>query len=199
MKSKVLALALALALGGVLLTPSTAAAEEEHNSYVMVKFGPYFPTATNPINAIGDSVKTWPTSWELDGVFGHWWGLFGLELNVGYLSTGNNSKDFKAWPILAVGKVRLPLGFVAPYGQAGAGIAISSLSGVGGASSTKTAFQGVVGAGVDFYLGQILLGADFKYLWLNPSFDVTNISGTSGSQNFNASGITVQAYVGYRF
>jgi hypothetical protein len=201
MNSKVLSLAAALALGGTLLSSSAARAEttEDHDSYLMVKFGPYFPTASNPIDAIGQSVQTWPTKWELDGALGHWWGILGLELDVGYLSTGSGPADFKAWPILAVAKIRLPLGFIAPYGEGGAGIAISSLSGVGGSSSTQTAFEGIAGAGVDFYIGQLLLGADFKYLWLNPSFTVTDVSGSSSSKNFNFSGITVQGYIGYRF
>jgi hypothetical protein len=198
MNSKVLSFAAALALGGMLLTPSVALAED-HDSYVMVKFGPYFPTATNAIDAIGQSVQTFPTKWELDGAIGHWWGLLGLELQAGYLSTGTGTTDFKAYPILAVAKIRLPIGFIAPYAEGGAGIAISSLSGVGGASSTKTAFDGIVGAGVDFYLGQFLVGADFKYMFLNPSFDVTDVQGTTTSKNFNAAGITVQAYLGYMF
>ena len=198
MNSKVLSLAAALALGGMLLSPSVASADE-HDSYVMVKFGPYFPTATNAIDAIGQSVQTFPTKWELDGAIGHWWGLLGLELQAGYLSTGTGTADFKAYPILAVAKIRLPIGFIAPYAEGGAGIAISSLSGVGGASSTKTAFDGIVGAGVDFYLGQFLVGADFKYMFLNPSFDVTDVQGTTTSKNFNAAGITVQAYLGYMF
>ena len=44
---------------------------------------------------------------------------------------------------------------------------------------------------MDFYLGQFLLGAELKYLWLNPGFTVTNIS------DFKFNGITVQAYLGY--
>jgi len=199
MNSKVLTLAAALALGGVLLTPSTSSAEttEDHDSYVMVKFGPYFPTQTNPFSAISGSVQNWPTKWELDGAFGHWWGIFGLELDAGYLTTGTNDADFKAFPILATAKIRLPLlPFLAPYGEGGAGVAISTLKEVGGASQTTAAFEGIAGAGVDFYLGQLLLGADFKYIWLNPSFTVAGAVNTS---NFNFSGITVQAYVGYRF
>lgn len=70
---------------------------------------------------------------------------------------------------------------------------------MGGASSTQTAFDGIIGGGVDFYLGQFLVGADFKYIFLNPSFTVTDITGSSASKNFNAGGITVQAYLGYMF
>lgn len=196
MNSKVLYLAAALALGGVLLTPSSASAQtaEEHNKYFAVKFGPYFPTETNPFSAIGGSVQNWPTKWELDGAIGAYWGLFGLQLSAGYLTTGTSDADFKAFPILAIARIRLPLGFIAPYGEGGAGVAISTLSGVGGASSTVAAFEGIAGAGVDFYLGQLLLGAEFKYLWLNPSFTFT---GQQAGTSFKFNGITVQAYVGY--
>ncbi len=198
MNTKVLSLAAALALGGVLLTPSTSTAQtaDEHNKYVAVKFGPYFPTETNPFSAISGSVQNWPTKWELDAAFGAYWGLFGLQLSAGYLTTGTSDADFKAFPILAIARIRLPLGFIAPYGEGGAGVAISTLSGVGGASSTVAAFEGIAGAGVDFYLGQLLLGAEFKYLWLNPSFTFT---GQQAGTSFKFNGITVQAYVGYMF
>jgi hypothetical protein len=191
---------LSVTVGLALLAPALASAQapDEYNNYIAGKFGPYFPTATNPFTAIGgSSPSNWTTQWEADLMLGHWWGYFGLEFNAGYLTTGGADTSFKGWPVLAVAKIRLPFGFIAPYGEGGAGININSLSvsGVGGATETHstTSFQGIVGAGVDFYLGQLLLGADFKYIWINPSY---NFSGTS---NFSFNGITVQAYVGYRF
>ena len=57
---------------------------------------------------------------------------------------------------------------MAPYGEGGAGVGISSVSGIGGADQTKAGFAGVAGAGVEFYLGAFLVGADLKYLWLDP-------------------------------
>ncbi len=178
------------------LMPSVASAQE-HNTYFALKFGPYFPTANNPFTAIGESVQTWPTKYEVDGALGGYWGIFGLQLNVGYLTTGTSDYDFKAWPILLIGRLRLPLGFVAPYLEGGAGVAISTLKGVG-ADQTKAAFEAVGGFGVDFYLGQFLIGADAKYLWLNPGFTAT--SATDPNQaitDFKFNGITVQGYIGY--
>lgn len=196
MNSKVLALAAALALGGVLLTPSTAAAEEEHNKYVAVKFGPYFPGETNPLNAASQSLK-WPTKYEVDGAIGAYWGFFGLQLSAGYLTTGESGVDFKTWPVLLTARVRLPLGFIAPYGEGGAGVGISSVSGLG-ADSTKAGFAAIAGAGVDIYLGQFLLGAEFKYLWLDPGFSATQAgSAQQAIEAFKFNGIVVQAYVGY--
>jgi len=93
--------------------------------------------------------------------------------------------------------VRLPLGFIAPYGEGGAGVGISSVSGLG-ASSTKAGFAGIAGAGVDFYIGQLLLGAEFKYLWLDPGFSSTTASDPQGVVSaFKFNGIVVQAYAGF--
>ena len=187
----VLPILAATAIGVVLLAPSNAAAQAgEHDTYVAVKFGPYFPTENNPISAIGASVEKWPTKYEVGGAFGHYWGIFGLQLSAGYITTGTSDVDFKAIPILLIARLRLPLGIIAPYAEGGAGVAISSIKGLG-ADQTKAAFEGVGGFGVDIYLGQFLLGAEAKYLWLNPSFTVANV------QDCKFNGITVQAYVGY--
>jgi len=201
MKSKSVMVALAgMAIGTALLVPSVVSAQtttQEHNAYFALKFGPYFPTETNALTAIGNSVNKWPTKYEVDGAIGAYWGLFGLQLSAGYLTTGTSDVDFKTWPVLAIARVRLPLGFVAPYGEGGAGVGISSVSGLG-ASSTKAGFAGIVGAGVDFYIGQLLLGAEFKYLWLDPGFSSTTASDPQGVVSaFKFNGIVVQAYAGF--
>ena len=192
----------ATALGAALLAPSTAFAQtsttEEHNTYVAVKFGPYFPTETNALNAVGNTFQKWPTKFAVDGALGAYWGLFGLQLSAGYLTTGDSGLDFKTWPVLLIARVRLPIGgFVAPYGEGGAGVGISSVKGLG-ADSTKAGFAGIAGAGVDFYIGQLLLGAEFKYLWLDPSFNSTTAGNVDQAVNsFKFNGITVQGYVGF--
>src|SRR5262245_28456441 len=149
MNSKSVAAVLsAMTIGTALLVPSVVSAQtsttQEHNTYVALKFGPYFPTETNALTAIGNSVNKWPTKYEVDGAIGAYWGLFGLQLSAGYLTTGTSDVDFKTWPVLAIARVRLPLGFVAPYGEGGAGVGISSVSGLG-ASSTKAGFAGIAG------------------------------------------------------
>ncbi len=145
MNSKaVFALATVLAMGVALLLPASAAAQER-DAYIAIKGGPYFPTVDNPFSAVGQSVEKWPTKYEIDGALGKYWGLFGVQLSAGYLTTGDANTDFKAWPILAIARLRLPLGPVAPYGEGGAGIAISSLEGVGSETSTKVAFEAVAG------------------------------------------------------
>ncbi len=201
MKSRsVVGVLAAIAVGVAMLVPATASAQSpEHNSYVAIKFGPYFPTETNALNAVGNSFSHWPTKYEVDGAVGHYWDWFGLQLSAGYLTTGDSGYDFKTWPVLLTAKVRIPIGgFMAPYGEGGAGVGISSVSGVGGASETRAGFAGTAGAGVEFYLGQFLVGADFKYLWLDPGFTATAASNaTDVVHSFKFNGITVQGYIGY--
>lgn len=203
MNSKsVVAVLAAMAVGTALLVPSVASAQApEHNSYFAVKFGPYFPSETNALNAVGNTFQHWPTKYEVDGAIGHYWDWFGLQLSAGYLTTGDSNYDFKTWPVLLTAKVRLPIGgFMAPYGEGGAGVGISSVSGIGGASETRAGFAGIAGAGVEFYLGQFLVGADFKYLWLDPGFSAVNAGSTTDVvQSFKFNGITVQGYVGFMF
>ena len=200
----VLSVLAAVAVGAAVLVPSVASAQtvttEEHNAYFAVKFGPYFPSETNALNAIGNTFDKWPTKYEVDGALGAYWGFLGLQLSAGYLTTGSNDVDFRTWPVLLTARVRLPIGgFMAPYGEGGAGVGISSVSGLG-ADSTKAGFAGIAGAGVDFYLGQFLLGAEFKYLWLDPNFSATNAGSAQGAiESFKFNGLTVQGYVGFMF
>jgi opacity protein-like surface antigen len=201
MKSKsVMCVLAAVAVGTSLLIPSVAAAQSPpHDNYFAVKFGPYFPGQTNGIDALGNTFSQgWPTKFEVDGAIGHYWDWFGLQLSAGYLTTGNDQFSFKTWPVLLTAKVRLPIGgWIAPYGEGGAGVGISSVSGIGGADQTKAGFAATAGAGVEFYLGQFLVGADLKYLWLNPSFSAVNAPNAQGVvESFKFNGITVQGYVG---
>jgi opacity protein-like surface antigen len=190
-----------VAVATALLVPSLAVAQSPpHDNYFAVKFGPYFPGETNGVDAVGNTFKQgWPTKYEVDGAIGHYWDWFGLQLSAGYLTTGNSDFSFKTWPVLLTAKVRLPIGgFMAPYGEGGAGVGISSVSGIGGADQTKAGFAGIAGAGVEFYLGQFLVGADLKYLWLNPGFSAVNAPNAQGVvESFKFNGITVQGYVGF--
>jgi hypothetical protein len=189
----------ALVTGGVLLASMPAHAQQ---AYIVVKGGPYFPTATNAIDAINQVELKWPTAYAVDLGLGAYWGILGVQLSGGYRTTGSNDLDVHTWPIVFLLRARIPLGFIAPYLEGGGGVAISTASFdkvVSGAnSSTKTALELQGGAGVDFYLGSVILGAELKYLWLNPEFTITHSNGVPDAvQKLNMSGITIQAYIGY--
>jgi hypothetical protein len=201
MKTRLTGVVTALAIGGVLLASAPARAQQDGRSaYIVVKGGPYFPTATNAIDALGQVELKWPTAYALDLGIGGYWGIFGLQLSGGYRTTGSGDLDVHTWPIVLLARARLPLGFFAPYVEGGGGVAISTASFdkviQGASSSTKTALELQGGGGVDFYIGPLILGAELKYIWLNPEFEVTAGTGTQ-NQKLNMSGITVQAYIGY--
>jgi len=200
MKTRWSRLFTALVIGGALLA-SVPAHAQERNTYIVVKGGPYFPTATNAIDAINQVSLKWPTAYAVDLGLGGYWGIFGLQLSAGYRTTGSNDLDVHTFPIILLARARLPLGFVAPYLEGGAGAAISTASFdkviQGASSSTKVALELQGGAGVDFYLGALILGAELKYVWLNPTFTVSGTGVSNPTQALNMSGITIQAYIGY--
>jgi hypothetical protein len=197
MKTRFSGVLTALAIGGALAPSAPAHAD----AYVVVKGGPYFPTATNAIDAINQVSLKWPTAYAVDLGLGAYWGIFGLQLSGGYRTTGSNDLDVHTFPIILLARARLPLGFVAPYLEGGAGAAISTASFdkviQGASSSTKTALELQGGAGVDFYLGPLILGAELKYVWLNPTFTISGTAVSNPTQQLNMSGIIIQAYIGY--
>jgi hypothetical protein len=193
-----------LAPATIALLPSHASASgDERNAYVVAKGGPYFPTQSD---ALGTLYLEWSTRYAVDLGVGAYWEDFGLQLSAGYLTTRSNDLELRGFPILMTGRVRLPLGIVGPYLQAGVGVAFATASfdkiDPDAHSGTAVSFEAVAGFGADVYLGPLILGAELKYLWLKPHFVVT--TGPEGSQegysaDLQMSGITMQAYVGYRW
>jgi hypothetical protein len=182
------------------------AEEPERNMYIVAKGGPYFPTATNAFTAFSQSFQ-WPTtSYTIEGGFGAYWGLFGLQLSAGYITTGTANTttgptSVHAVPILLLARIRLPLGFIAPYAEGGAGIAIatSSVQNFFSSSNTQVGFEAVGGAGCDLYFGPLIVGAELRFMWLNPTFNFSGVTLFDFTHSLNLSGITVEAYIGYRF
>jgi len=183
--------------------PAKSSADEpERNGYIAIKGGPYFPTATNAITAINELSLTFPVSYTIEGAVGGYWGLFGLQLSAGFITASTTGNSVNAVPILVLARIRLPLLFVAPYLEGGAGVAIatSSFSAPLNVSNTQAGFEAVGGGGVDFYFGPLLVGAELRFIWLNPTFNFSGVNNVqSFTQTLNLSGITIEAYVGYRF
>ena len=192
-----LAAAALLALAAAAL-PSSAAADER-STYVVLKGGGYFPTVSldvvlggslEPIQSLDPNV-----AFEL-GIGGEW-GFIGAQLSAGFYRTGNATVDVNAFPITGVLQLRIPLLFVVPYAEAGVGAWITSAEYIPtNESSTKVAFEALAGLGVDLHLGAFLLGAEAKYIWVQPIYTWTSVPSTVKLQE---NGVVATANLGYRF
>jgi hypothetical protein len=187
----------ALAAVAVLAVPTASSAGD---TYLALKGGVWVPTATDGYNQIaGITEGKFPTSGDVELAFGATMGIIGAQIATGYMwsstttSTGGTVKA-NAVPLYVLGQLRLPIFFIQPYLELGIGglanFADSSVSGIT-VSGTKFSFMAIGGAGVDFILGPILLGAEARYNY------VTEQTFDWGSMKL--SGVNITANVGYVF
>ncbi len=191
-----LVLVLAIALTGI--APSAALAERP-SSYLVLKGGYYNPSNSFDLDNVHFNTKD---GFVLEGALGHYFLPFlAIELGGGYLESktdasvpGANAK-LKVVPVVATGKLLLPVGPIEPYGEFGVGVYILDLDISGTPSnfsgSTKAAFGYHAGGGVNIDLGPVIfLGAEGRYLWVEKSY---------GGQDIKLDGFTVTGDLGFRF
>ncbi len=110
------------------------------------------------------------------------------------MRAGNTVKA-NAVPLYVLGQLRLPIFFIQPYLELGIGglanFANATVRRRQGLSGTKFSFLAIGGAGVDFILGPILLGAEARYMY------VTEQTFDWGAMKL--SGVNITANVGYVF
>jgi hypothetical protein len=192
-------LAAALAL---LVSPASTRAGE---TYLALKGGVWVPTAADGWAEISDAGQQlsngkFPASGDVELAYGAKLGIIGAQIAAGYMwstytdpATGGKIAT-NAVPLYAVGQLRLPIFFIQPYLEAGIGglANFANVSGINGSlSATKWSFLVIGGAGVDFILGPILLGAEARYMYATPqTFDWGQLK---------LSGVTITANVGYVF
>lgn len=184
------------------------AAVHAGDTYLALKGGIWAPTASDGFATAGSlpgSIASgkFPTSGDVELAYGATLGIIGAQISAGYMWTsqvvtdpgGQGSATVKAGgiPFSAVGQLRLPIFFIQPYLEAGVGGFVNFASATGDltVSATKVSFMAIGGAGVDFFLGPILLGAEARYNYIT-------------EQNFDwgtmkLSGVTITANVGYVF
>jgi hypothetical protein len=185
------------------------AAVHAGDTYLALKGGVWAPTASDGFATAGSipgSVATgkFPTSGDIELAYGATLGIIGAQISAGYMWTsqtltdpggqGTATVNASGIPLTAVGQLRLPIFFIQPYLEAGIGVFTNFGSASGGGinlSATKFSFMVVGGAGVDFFLGPILLGAEARYNYMT---DQTFDWGT-----MKLSGVTITANVGYIF
>jgi hypothetical protein len=181
----------ALAAAAVLAVPAVSSAD----SYVALKGGVWAPTALDGISGItGIANGKFPASGNVELAYGATMGIIGAQISGGYMWSDLNGVKANAVPLYVLGQLRLPIFFIQPYLELGIGglanFASAPITG-GTVSATKFSFLAIGGAGVDFILGPILLGAEARYMY------VSEQSFSWGSMKL--SGVNVTVNLGYVF
>ncbi len=198
--------------------PSRAAAGDGMELVVSLAAGAYVPTrdngfiVNNPVYGMtGIGVDTLRPGVDLELALSAWWGVFGAQVGVGYLTASWEQTSVGSVPVTALLRLRLPLGSVAPYLEGGAGVCFTSATTPGPlqpggypappASFSATTLEWVAGVGADLDLGPLRLGAAVRYVWVdpNPISAQGGPFGYSSSMRFDLDGLTATVNVGYRF
>jgi len=184
-----------VALAVLAVPASTHAAD----TYLALKGGVWVPTASDGYAAInGIASGKFPTSGDVELAYGATMGIIGAQIAGGYMWSSQvvdgATVNANAVPLYVVGQLRLPIFFIQPYLEIGiGGLAnfANATIGTAGFSGTKFSFLAIGGAGVDFILGPILLGAEARYMYVSEQ--------TFDWGAMKLSGVNITANVGYVF
>ncbi len=184
---------------------STASAMEQPSGYTALKAGIYSPSASRDLdtfNAGNRSSLDTKTGFAGEIAIGtYFMPMLAMELGVGYFeSKGSPAAEpgdlkLKVVPLIATGKVLLPIGPLEPYGLFGIGAYITELDVRGNTGdirdSTKVTYGLHAGVGVNVNIQEkMYVGVEGKYLWANPSF---------GGEHIKLDGFVATAVIGFRY
>ena len=190
----------AVAAAALIVAPSSTHAAD---TYLALKGGVWVPTASDGFGAINDAGAAiaggkFPASGDVELAYGATMGIIGAQIAGGYMWSSQvvdgTTVKANAAPLYVLGQLRLPIFFIQPYLELGIGGLANFATASGGGislSATKFSFLAIGGAGVDFILGPILLGAEARYMY------VSEQTFTWGSMKL--SGVIITANVGYVF
>ncbi len=202
-KTIFLFLALAVALIGI--TSPASAEDEKPANYVLLKGGIYSPSKSFDLDNFNAGNRTHldsKTGFAGEVALGHYFlPILAVELGAGYFESKGSpvaqrgESKLKVVPVIATGKVFLPLGPFEPYGLFGIGAYITDLDVEGNTGnfhgSTKVTYGLHAGAGFNInFTSNIFAGLEGKYLWAEPSF---------GGQDIKLDGFITTANLGFRF
>ncbi|MDZ4186228.1 MAG: outer membrane beta-barrel protein [Desulfuromonadales bacterium] len=200
-KTTVLLVVLAVALIGFI--PQANAAVGEGN-YLALKGGIYSPSSSYDLdnfNAGNRERLDSKTGFAGEVAFGHYLlPILAVEFGAGYFESKGSplaspgETKLTVVPLLATGKVSLPLGSVEPYGLFGIGAYITDLDVNNNSGdldgSTEITYGLHAGAGVNIKIQRnMFVGLEGKYLWAEPSF---------GGQHIPLDGFVTTAVIGFR-
>ena len=198
----VLFMIIAVALIG---SASMASAEEQPANYVVLKGGIYSPSLSHNLNDFNGGNRSHldsKTGFAGEVAVGHYFlPMLAVELGAGYFeSKGSPAAEpgeakLKVVPLIATGKVLLPLGIFEPYGLFGIGAYITDLNVSGNTGnfqgSTEVTYGLHAGAGFNInFTNAMFVGLEGKYLWAEPSFR---------GQHVKLDGFITTADIGFRF
>jgi hypothetical protein len=186
----------AIALASV---PAAAQLPGPNMSYLMAKGGATFPTAKPDLPTTTGTVRADLNNrpvWE--GAVGYWSGFFGGQLSAGYQKFTSGPADVRGIPVTAMLQLRLPLEFVVPYVEGGLGAYFAQFQPAVSLADVKrdaVTLQSVVGGGLDFVFGPLILGAEYRYQWVKPKF---KIAGTEDVPfDLSSSIVTLDVGIGF--
>lgn len=188
----------------VMGTTSPATAEKLSSNYVVLKGGAYSPSMTFDLNNFngGREHLDSKTGFAGEVAIGHYiLPVLAVELGAGYFQSkgspaaGPGETTLKVVPLIATGKVFVPLGVFEPYGLFGIGAYITDLEATGNTGnfrgSTEITYGLHAGAGFNInFEKKMFAGLEGKYLWAEPSF---------GGQHVPLDGFITTATIGFRF
>jgi hypothetical protein len=182
----------AIAAAAFLAAPSTSRAE----GYVALKGGLWLPTASDGSVVGGVNLGQFPTSGDIELAYGATMGIIGVQIASGYMWNNLNGTHVNAIPFYALGQLRLPIFFIQPYLEAGIGglanfASVNATTGGVSVNGAALSFMAIGGAGVDFILGSVLIGAEARYMWVSQQ-DLTFAT-------LRLSGVNLTANLGYIF
>lgn len=206
--SNILFLGFALAL--ISFNNPASAAEmadklEKPSNYVLLKAGIYSPSMSfdlDNFNAGNRSNLDSKTGFAGEVALGRYFTpMLAVELGAGYFESEGSAAaqpgktKLHVVPLIATGKVFIPLGVFEPYGLAGIGAYITDLDVSGttgnfrGSSEITYGFHAGAGFNINFHR-HMFAGLEGKYLWAEPSF---------GGQHIKLDGFVTTATLGFRF
>lgn len=193
-----------LAAASIFLT-SMASAGDLPSGYLALKAGVYSPSTTHELdtfNAGNRSSLDSKTGFAGEVAVGHYiLPMLALEFGAGYFESKGSplaqpgDLKLKVVPLVATGKVLLPIGPLEPYGLFGIGAYITELdvhhNDGDMKNSTEVTYGLHAGAGLNInFQENMFVGVEGKYLWAEPSF---------GGQHIKLDGFVTTAVLGFRY
>ena len=183
----------------------SASAGDLPSDYVTLKGGIYSPSKSHDLDAFNAGNRTnldSKTGFAGEIAVGHYFlPMVALELGAGYFESKGSPATppgdvmLKVVPLIATGKVLLPMGPFEPYGLFGIGAYITDLKTNNNTGtlhgSTEVTYGLHAGAGINInFQENMFVGVEGKYLWANPSF---------GGEHIRLDGFITTAVIGFRY